>query len=186
MSEDIWGRLSRSPKLPTPPRVALEVLRLAGSEKASVGEIATLIEKDAALTGRLLKTVNRAYYGVRRQIASVRQAAVRELAEETGLRAVEADLEAMGVLTFLFPSKPEWDHRVHVFLTRNWQGTPVDSAEITPIWFPLHQPPYQRMWNDAASWLPLVLDGQHVKATFIYNKDNETFGEVRMQPQPDR
>ena len=114
---------------------------------------------------------------------TIRQAAVRELAEETGLRAAEADLEAMGVLTFLFPARPEWDHKVHVFLTRKWQGTPVDSEEITPIWFPLYQPPYQRMWNDSASWLPLVLDGQQVEATFVYNEDNETVGEMRMEPQ---
>jgi HD-like signal output (HDOD) protein len=84
MSEDIWARLKRSAKLPTPPRVALEVLRMAGRDDVSVGQVAALIEKDAALAARLLKTVNRAFYGVRRQVGSVRQAAVL-----LGLRAVK-------------------------------------------------------------------------------------------------
>jgi HD-like signal output (HDOD) protein len=84
MSQEIWAQLQRTAKLATPPRVALEVLRLAGRQDASVAEVAALIEKDTALSARLLKTVNRAYYGVRRQVGSVRQAAAL-----LGLRAVK-------------------------------------------------------------------------------------------------
>ena len=81
---EIWGQLTRSPKLPTPPQVALEVLRMTGRDDIGVAEVAELIRKDTALSARVLKTVNRAYYGARRQVSSVRQAAAL-----LGLRALK-------------------------------------------------------------------------------------------------
>ena len=94
MDETTWSKLTRSAKLPTPPRVALEVLRMAGRDDVGVGEVADLIRKDVAISTRLLKTVNRAYYGMRRQVASVRQAAAL-----LGLRALKLVALRFTVLT---------------------------------------------------------------------------------------
>ncbi|MCK4471457.1 MAG: NUDIX domain-containing protein, partial [Anaerolineae bacterium] len=39
---------------------------------------------------------------------TVTMAAVRELEEEAGIKVFEKDLQPMGLMTFLFPAKPDW------------------------------------------------------------------------------
>jgi len=79
-------------------------------------------------------------------------AAVRELEEETGVRAREADLVRMAHLTFLFPYRPEWSQVVHVFVTRKWVGEAVESREIRPFWFWVRDIPFgeTRTYGDVA------------------------------------
>ncbi len=62
--------------LPTIPAVALEVLRLSRDEDVNLRDIAEVLSRDVALSGRLLKVVNSAFYGLPRKIASVNQAVV--------------------------------------------------------------------------------------------------------------
>ena len=108
-------------------------------------------------------------------------AAVREMAEETGIRLAAADLQRVGHLTFLFPYKPEWSQVVHVFLARSWEGEAVESAEAKPFWFPTSAIPYARMWQDSAYWLPRILAGQQVRARFTFREDNESVAAVEME-----
>src|SRR5262245_37683506 len=63
------------------------------------------------------------------------QAAARELAEEIGVAATAADLQLVGQLMFLFPSKPAWNQVVYVFLVGRWDGEPAESGEMRPHWF---------------------------------------------------
>jgi two-component system, cell cycle response regulator len=63
-------------QLPTIPAVALEVLRLSRDEDVNLRDIADVIGRDVALSGRLLKVVNSAFYGLPRKIGSVNQAVV--------------------------------------------------------------------------------------------------------------
>ena len=106
-------------------------------------------------------------------------AAIRELEEETGLRALEQDLQPMGRLTFLFPARPAWSQTVHVFLVGIWEGEPVESEEMIPRWFAVDQLPFDQMWQDGAHWMPHVLAGKRVQARFAFEEDNETIAEVR-------
>ncbi len=101
-------------------------------------------------------------------------AAIRELHEEAGVIVSPDDLEYLGHLTFLFPSKPEWNERAHVFLVRKWDGEPVETREMRPTWFALDQIPYDEMWDDYRYWLPRALQGRSVTARFVYAQDNET------------
>ena len=64
---------------------------------------------------------------------TVTQAAVREVAEEIGVRVQECDLEEAGHLTFLFPARPAWSQVVHVFVATAWSGEPVESTEMKPF-----------------------------------------------------
>lgn len=109
------------------------------------------------------------------------QAAARELYEESGLRAAPEQLDAVAALSFLFPARADWDHLVHVFLARDWTGEPAGSAEMTAEWHALEAIPYARMWNDARLWLPRVLAGERLHATFIYADDNETVRDYRIE-----
>jgi ADP-ribose pyrophosphatase YjhB (NUDIX family) len=97
---------------------------------------------------------------------SVEAAAMRELREEAGLTGA---LSKHAVLTFKFPHKPEWDQVVHVFVADNWAGTPTESDEMKPEWFDVSKIPYQQMWTDDPHWLPHVLDGKFVEATFVFS-----------------
>lgn len=104
----------------------------------------------------------------------IAKAAVRELEEEAGIRVSEQDLEKMAHLTFTFPVRPEWDQVVHVFLARRWQGEPTESAEMKPAWYKVNEIPFPSMWQDDPYWLPRVLAGRHIRASFTFLADNET------------
>lgn len=105
---------------------------------------------------------------------TVPAAAVREIEEETGLRVDAADLEPAGVLDYLFPSRPADSQRSHVFTCRRWEGEPVETEEIVPAWFAASDIPFARMWDDAARWLPDVLLGGTVDATYTFGDDLAT------------
>ena len=101
-------------------------------------------------------------------------ACVREVAEETGLVVSAADLVPMGAVTFLFPAKPEDDVYVAMFACDRFDGELAETDELATEWYPTSAPPYERMWDDAKYWLPRVLAGERVRATFSYADDCET------------
>ena len=105
---------------------------------------------------------------------TIRGAAARELDEETGLKVKEQDLEYMGHVVFLFSAKPAWDQKVYVFRATAWAGVPAESDEMQPAWFGIDELPLRQMWQDAAHWLPQVLDGQRLYKRFVLAPDNET------------
>lgn len=105
---------------------------------------------------------------------SVRDGAVREVHEETGLHLAAGDLVPAGVLDYLFPARPALSQRSHVFTCTRWDGEPVETDEIVPRWFSLDDVPYGRMWDDAARWLPDVLRGGTVAARYTFGADLAT------------
>lgn len=60
--------------LPTLPRAALELNRVLGKADASPREVTKVVRKDPALTANLLRIVNSAAVGLRREVTSVDQA----------------------------------------------------------------------------------------------------------------
>ena len=107
------------------------------------------------------------------------EAAVREVAEETGIVVAVGDLREAAVLTFRFPARPSWDLRLWVYTAERFAGAPVTSEEIDCRWLPADRPPLDRMWDDARLWLPRVLAGDHVTAEFEYAEDGERVASVR-------
>jgi 8-oxo-dGTP diphosphatase len=114
---------------------------------------------------------------------SLEEACVREVAEETGLVVSAEDLLPMGAVTFLFPAKPEWDVSVAVFACERFAGEPDESDELAPEWYPVAAPPFDRMWDDAKYWVPLLLAGHQIDAEITLNDDNETVADVRFRGQ---
>lgn len=99
---------------------------------------------------------------------------VRELHEEAGLLTTATEHRCIALLTFNFPSRPNWDMEVHVFLVEQWVGSPTESEEMQPTWFDYKALPYHQMWDDAHYWLPLVLDRSLIRGRFVFHPDNET------------
>ncbi|MGH3250428.1 MAG: 8-oxo-dGTP diphosphatase [Trebonia sp.] len=115
---------------------------------------------------------------------SAAEAAVREVKEESGIRVAPGSLAAAAHLTFLFPAHPSWDMDVEIFTTADWAGQAAESEEISPHWFPVAALPFDRMWQDAPRWLPRVLAGERLRATFTYADDNETVAAHSVTPRP--
>ncbi len=112
---------------------------------------------------------------------SIESAAVRELHEECGVRVDLADLVPVARLDFFFPAKPEWDQAVHAFTVKRWHGEPIETEEMQPMWIKTNLIPYDRMWADDIHWLPLVLQGKRIEATFTFKDDNETVKQAQIR-----
>jgi 8-oxo-dGTP diphosphatase len=94
-------------------------------------------------------------------------AIVRELYEETGVCVVPESLCNTGHVTFTFPARPDWNLTFKIYTSDTWDGVPKESEEITPRWFITSQLPYAEMWPDSVLWLPLVLQGYSIDASFL-------------------
>lgn len=74
--EEILSSLDRLEDLPTLPSVAMEIFEITSNPEFSVAELARVTMNDPALTSKLLKIVNSAFFGSQQKITSVQKAAV--------------------------------------------------------------------------------------------------------------
>lgn len=75
MAEDLFQRLKRAGKLPTPPIVVVRILELTRRRDVTVQTIADTIAMDPALAARILKFANSPLVALPRQVTSLKQAA---------------------------------------------------------------------------------------------------------------
>jgi 8-oxo-dGTP diphosphatase len=108
-------------------------------------------------------------------------AAVREVAEESGLIVPADSLQHHASIEFRFPTRPSWDQTADVFLTSVFQGEATESDEIAPRWFTEDALPLDLMWDDARYWVPRVLAGEHVDLVITFAEDCATV--ARIEPQ---
>lgn len=106
------------------------------------------------------------------------QAAIREVAEESGIVVREPDLTRSGTVEWIFPAQPEWDMHADVFTATRWRGSAVPSDEVDPAWYRVNALPYAGMWDDAVQWLNRVITGLPLNAVITLNRDNETVQSV--------
>ena len=76
MNQQVLEEVLRSPRLPSLPAIALEVIDLVQQEDVSVKRIAQTISHDPALAAKLLKTVNSSFYGQKHAISTISHALV--------------------------------------------------------------------------------------------------------------
>lgn len=98
---------------------------------------------------------------------TVEQCAVRECREE--LRIEVLDLQHLGEHRFQFVDG--YSIHCHVFRTERFRGEPVETAEAAPRWTPQRAIPFDRMWEDDALWIPLLLRGQRFRGDWIFDGD---------------
>lgn len=99
---------------------------------------------------------------------TIEEALIREAEEEVGVQV--AALDKCAELIFTFPHNPAFDQLVHVYLSEEWRGDPLESEEMNPSWFLVEDIPYAMMWPDDSFWLPEVIAGNFVNGRFVFGE----------------
>ncbi len=106
----------------TLPSISQEIIDLAGDSLVAASKMAGIIEKDPVLTSRILKVVNSAFYGFRRQIDSVEQAVVILGNDEVINLAFSIAIHK--ILDTITPERAEklWEHCLVTAQISQWLG----------------------------------------------------------------
>jgi HD-like signal output (HDOD) protein/CheY-like chemotaxis protein len=111
---EVINLIMQAEDLPTLPVVASKVLGLTTGSETSVREVANLIEKDVALSTKILQVINSPFYGFSRGIISVSEAVSLMGFNQVGDLAL--GLSVMGVFphnyTFGFKFEEFWEHSI--------------------------------------------------------------------------
>jgi 8-oxo-dGTP diphosphatase len=108
------------------------------------------------------------------------QAAARECLEETSVTVLALTLVAR--VEFVFLPKPEWNMHATVFECLAWQGQPLESEELAPVWFDPAALPLTQMWDDGRYWVRQVLQGARFDARMVYGNDLQTVQDAHLEP----
>lgn len=95
------------------------------------------------------------------------QCAVREVEEE--LLVTPTNLQHCGRLNFQFVDGLAL--RCHVFIAGNCIGDAQETDEAVPLWTPVSEIPFERMWADDRLWLPLMFAGTRFEGRFLFDDD---------------
>ena len=109
-----------------------------------------------------------------------RAAAFREAEEEIRIRPT--GIRPAGELRFQFVDG--YSIHVYVFRADGFAGEPESTVEATPLWANLESIPYERMWEDDAIWLPLLLREQPFSGRFVFDGELMLTNEVALLAAP--
>ncbi|MHA7283713.1 8-oxo-dGTP diphosphatase [Arthrobacter sp. TMS2-4] len=109
---------------------------------------------------------------------TAREAAVREVAEESGIDLAPAEVHAAGTITWRFPAQPAWNMAASLFTAEAGNARAVACEEIEPRWYGIDAIPWQGMWQDAPHWIPQLLAGRPVHARITMAPDNESVADA--------
>jgi len=76
INESLVQKIRQCPNLPSLPAIAVQVLDLAQKADVDIVEIARIISKDPALSGKILRTVNSSFYGRSQNVSTISHALV--------------------------------------------------------------------------------------------------------------
>lgn len=76
MNQQLLDSVLKSPRLPSLPMIAIEVIDLVQQKDVNIKQIAHTISHDPALASKILKTVNSSFYGQAHSIATISHALV--------------------------------------------------------------------------------------------------------------
>lgn len=112
-----WETIDRIKDLPTMPNIYFKVNQLLKNNQASIDNVARIIEMDPAMSSRILRLVNCAFYGFQSQISSIPHAVMI-----LGFNAVKNAIVSVSILDVLalkdryqhFNVNEFWRHSVSV------------------------------------------------------------------------
>jgi HD-like signal output (HDOD) protein len=127
--------LSDNRELASLPQTLAEVLRVTRDDRSSAQDMATVIMKDPALTARVLRIVNSAYYGLGRQIGSISQSIMT-----IGMRQVSALALSSSVYKMTdnwssgFDRRLFWRHSLEVAIAARMIAEHVKWKNVEEPW----------------------------------------------------
>ncbi len=92
----IRGIMSSIDKLPTPPAVYLELCSAINDSSISVAGLAAIVERDPAMSVKILQVCNSAFFGLAKRVSSIQQAVIYLGADLLKGLALGAHVFAMG------------------------------------------------------------------------------------------
>jgi len=98
-------------------------------------------------------------------------AAIRETREEIGVEVVRESLTKVAEIDFHNTKADDSTFvcKVHVYVATAWNGEPKSTDEMEdPQWFDKNELPIHEMMPADPHWLPIVLSGKKLTATFYY------------------
>jgi ADP-ribose pyrophosphatase YjhB (NUDIX family) len=106
--------------------------------------------------------------GKQKNNETTEEAARREVKEEADILVNE-----LNECAILECHHPDAAHEVHVYTATKWEGNPQESDEMKPQWFSKGEVPvpYHEMWADAAILLPMILEGEKVRAILYFDEE---------------
>src|SRR5580698_7067281 len=100
MNEQLVNRIKQCSNLPSLPAIAIQVLELAQKADVDIAEIARIISKDPALSGKILRTVNSSFYARSQHVSTISHALVI-----LGLQSVKTLVLGFSLVTNLMHGK---------------------------------------------------------------------------------
>ena len=98
---------------------------------------------------------------------SVVECAVRETEEEVGIRA--RGVRERGQMRFQFVDG--FSMQVDILTADAYEGTPCETDEAAPLWFPIDDIPYGEMWATDRHWLPEIVAGKSLVGRALFDGD---------------
>lgn len=138
--------------------------------------VGILIKDDKILLGEKTEGIGVGNFvaigGKQDESETIEEALIREMKEE--IMVSVSEFHKVASIDFEFPSKPDWNQTVCVYLCTKWDGAPVATSEMSPVWISKDAVPFEKMWEDAYYWYPLILRNKKVKARFVYGEDKKS------------
>lgn len=125
--ESILERLQTLESLPSPPQVAMEIIRVCRDETKGLRDLAQVISVDPAMTSKILKMANSVAYCRGREVTDIVEAA-------SGLGSKTLSIVALGFS--LKESVPSWQHESglsDMALWRSSVATAVASRQLARL-----------------------------------------------------
>ncbi|MCB9846839.1 MAG: GGDEF domain-containing protein [Phycisphaeraceae bacterium] len=76
MNERLLEKVLDCPRLPSLPAIALQVIELTADDNVTMAQLAATIQNDQGLAGKVLKTINSAFYGLTKPCSTLAQAQI--------------------------------------------------------------------------------------------------------------
>ena len=108
MNEALLAKIKSCATLPSLPTIAVQVLDLTQKQEVDIAEIARLISRDPALSGKILKTVNSSFYGRSKAVGTISQALVI-----LGLQSVKTLVLGFSLVSNLTDKKSRGFHHLN-------------------------------------------------------------------------
>lgn len=115
--------------------------------------------------------------GKKQEGETIYEAMIRETQEEINIVPLNTTL--VGIMDFdLYLKGENVTEKMYTYIATDYEGEPTESDEMKPEWFDLDNIPYDNMFQDDIIWLPEVLKGNKIRASFSFDKEMNLISQV--------